>query len=117
MDELCVRLVLSEADECRRPGELTVTYNPSFSASVGRSSPADAGVATAAAGLAVVNSDDCVSSLAGSTQTSPGTATTGGFSPPPSTCQPHTSTHDARQPPAPLHRPHSVTGLLYHRLL
>ena len=97
--------------ECRRPGELTVTYNPSFSSSAGPSSPLSA----AAAGSVNTDTESCVASLASSTQTSPGT--TSSFSPQ-STCRPPTLTHDARQaaPPIPLHRPHSVTGLLYHLL-
>jgi len=108
-DELCKPCVLmSEVDKCRRPGDLTVTYNPSFAASAGPSSPADDAAAAAAAGGGAGSTEDSV--------TSPGTCSTASsFSPQQSTFHPLSVPPSAasrdNHSAAPLHRPNSINGL------
>ena len=101
-------LVLSDVDKCRRSSEIMVTYNPSFTSGACPSSSA-----AAAGGGVAVSAENSVASLASSRSTS-----NSSFSPPSSTCRPqlgpHTSSQSRdghHQAPAPLHRPHSVTGL------
>ena len=116
----CVRCVaLSDVvDKCRRSGELTVTYNPSFTSfNASPTSPSSSAAAGGAGGAGLVSSNQSVASpsLASSSRSTSNSS----FSPHSSACRPmHSKPHTTMttqsreaQPPPPLHRPHSVTGL------
>jgi len=104
-------------DKCRRPGELMVTYNPSFTSS-NNASPSSLPSTAAGAGAAGIAGLVTSPSLASSSRSTSNSS----FSPHGSTCRSHTVTsqqsRDVTQPPPPLHRPHSVTGwclFLFHQ--